>query len=113
MKFAVFILSHKRADRVETYETLRKSGYTGEMFIVIDDEDPQRLLYEERFTGEILIFSKYIHKRITDTVSAERIDSSPVYARNFIELWAKSHSLAGPHTASVFLAQDSLSSKFC
>ena len=39
--FAVFILSHKRADRVLTVESLKKCGYTGKYYIICDNEDPQ------------------------------------------------------------------------
>lgn len=88
MKFAVFILSHKRADRVETYSTLRNSGYTGEIYIVIDDEDPQQSLYQERFEN-ILVFNKSKWIESTDTVTNDKKKSSPVYARNYIEHTAK------------------------
>ena len=36
---AVFILSHGRPYNVITYKTLRKSGYTGKIYIIVDDED--------------------------------------------------------------------------
>ena len=82
MKFAVFIISHGRADRVETYTTLRKAGYTGEIFVIVDDEDNQLVDYAKRFTDELIIFHKvtcYI-----DTIYG-REKSSAVYARNFVE----------------------------
>lgn len=91
--FAVFILSHKRADRVETFSTLRNSGYTGRIFIVLDDEDPQRLDYEIRFKDEektkVIVFHKRLYMRLTDTVTNDKQASSPVYARNFIEHYAE------------------------
>ena len=37
--FCAFILSHGRANNVKTYETLRRQGYTGDIYIVVDDED--------------------------------------------------------------------------
>ena len=37
--FCVFILTHGRPDRVITYKTLLNAGYTGRVYIVIDDED--------------------------------------------------------------------------
>ncbi len=40
--FAVLILSHGRADRVYTIPTLRKGGYTGKIYIVVDNEDEQQ-----------------------------------------------------------------------
>ena len=56
--FCAFILTHGRADRVHTYTTLRKAGYTGKIFIVIDDEDKTGDDYRKRFGDEVLIFSK-------------------------------------------------------
>ena len=37
--FAVLILSHGRANRVITVDTLRRCGYTGDIYIIIDDMD--------------------------------------------------------------------------
>ena len=34
--FCVFILTHGRSDRVYTYKTIRKQGYTGPVFFVVD-----------------------------------------------------------------------------
>jgi hypothetical protein len=57
-KFCAFILSHGRADRVITYQLLRKSGYTGQIRVVIDDGDPEMEEYQRRYPGEVLIFNK-------------------------------------------------------
>ncbi|MBF8851426.1 hypothetical protein FC325_12155 [Escherichia coli] len=40
--FCAFILTHGRPDKVLTYRTLRRAGYTGKIFIVVDDEDKTR-----------------------------------------------------------------------
>ena len=39
--FAVFILSHGRANNLITLKTLDKIGYTGKTYIIIDNEDEQ------------------------------------------------------------------------
>lgn len=39
--FCVFILTHGRADNVVTLKTLLADGYTGDWYMVIDDEDDQ------------------------------------------------------------------------
>jgi len=36
-KFAVFILSNGRPDNVITYRSLRSHGYTGKIYIIVDD----------------------------------------------------------------------------
>lgn len=39
--FAVFILTHGRADNVVTVPAIKKAGYTGKIYFIIDDEDDQ------------------------------------------------------------------------
>lgn len=56
--FAIFVLSHGRADRVETVETVRRAGYSGRLYVVIDDEDPQRAEYLSRYGEAVVEFSK-------------------------------------------------------
>jgi hypothetical protein len=56
--FCAFILTHGRPDRVHTYDTLRKAGYTGKVFIIIDDEDKTGGEYRKRFGEAVLTFSK-------------------------------------------------------
>ena len=54
-EFAVFILTHGRPDNVVTYQTLGRSGYTGRIVVVIDDEDKTAKQYEDKFP-ELFIF---------------------------------------------------------
>ena len=54
--FAVFILSHGRADRVLTYETLRTQGYTGRIYIVVDTQDSALARYVDQFGEQVLVF---------------------------------------------------------
>ena len=56
--FCAFILTHGRPDRVKTYGTLRRSGYTGKIYIVIDDEDKTEADYRQRYGAEVLQFCK-------------------------------------------------------
>jgi hypothetical protein len=80
--FCAFILTHGRPDRVHTYKTLKKAGYTGKVYIVIDDEDKTENEYRARFGDKVLQFCK---KEIAD-----RIDEGDnfedrraiIYARN-------------------------------
>lgn len=39
--FCVFILTHGRANNVETCKTLKRCGYTGKVYLLVDDEDDQ------------------------------------------------------------------------
>lgn len=58
--FCAFILTHGRPDKVLTYRTLRRAGYTGKIFIVVDDEDKTRHQYMAEFGEQVLVFSKPI-----------------------------------------------------
>jgi hypothetical protein len=80
--FAVFILSHGRPDNVITYETLRRQGYTGKIYIIVDDEDKTINEYKAKYKKEIIVFSKaeYADKfDIMDNFSGNKVI---VYARN-------------------------------
>lgn len=80
--FVAFILSHGRADRVVTYDSLKKSGYTGRIVIVLDNEDPSAPEYISRFGSEnVVIFDKAaIAETFDEGVPGDR--RTIVYARN-------------------------------
>ena len=56
--FCAFILTHGRPDKVHTLRTLRSHGYTGKVFIVIDDEDQTGEEYKRIYGDDVLVFSK-------------------------------------------------------
>lgn len=57
--FAVFILTHGRPDSVITYNTLRKCGYTGRLYLIVDDEDKTVGRYIENFGRDrVIVFGK-------------------------------------------------------
>lgn len=80
--FAAFILSHGRPDNVITYETLRKCGYTGKIYIVIDDEDNTAQLYKNKYSEEVLEFSKIEISKTFDEGDNFQKRNTVVYARN-------------------------------
>lgn len=58
-EFAVFILTHGRPDNVITIETLKKCGYTGKLFLVIDNEDKTAEQYYKNFgRDKVIMFDK-------------------------------------------------------
>lgn len=79
--FAVFILSHGRADHVLTYDTLRKQGYTGDIYIVIDNEDDQVEKYKKNF-DKVVIFDKLEISKQFDAGDNSKDRRTIVYARN-------------------------------
>lgn len=80
--FALLILSHGRADRVETIPLVRKSGYTGPIFIVIDDEDPTGDEYRRRFGDQVVMFDKKAIAATFDTGDLSQDRRTITYARN-------------------------------
>lgn len=80
--FCVFILTHGRPDRVYTYDTLMKSGYTGKVYIVVDDEDKTADGYRERFGDKVLQFCKEEWAEKTDEGDNFQHRKAIVYARN-------------------------------
>jgi hypothetical protein len=81
--FAVFILTHGRADNVITYKTLKKCGYTGPIYLIIDNEDKMINEYIDNFGEEnVKIFDK---KMMADSIDeGNNFDNRKViiHARN-------------------------------
>lgn len=81
--FAVFILTHARPDNVKTYSTLRKCGYTGKIYLIVDNEDEQIQKYKDNFGEEyVKIFDK---KAMADSIDeGNNFDNRKViiHARN-------------------------------
>ena len=80
--FAVFILSHGRPDNIKTYKTLQKAGYTGNIYIVVDDEDETLNDYIKRYGDKVLVFDKQEWYDKTDSRDCFRNKASVLYARN-------------------------------
>lgn len=81
--FVVFILTHGRPDNVKTFSNLRKQGYTGPIYLVIDDEDKTAEQYRANFGDDaVLQFSKDAIGKTFDKGGVFGSRGSPVYARN-------------------------------
>jgi hypothetical protein len=80
--FCAFILTHGRPDKVITYRTLQTHGYTGKVFIVIDDEDATGDEYKRIYGDDVLVFSKDEVGRYTDQFDNSSDRRTPLWARN-------------------------------
>lgn len=80
--FCVFILTHGRPDRVHTYNTLLRSGYTGKVYVVIDDEDKTADEYQKRYGEKVLTFCREDAYKMTDDGDNFGKSKGVVYARN-------------------------------
>lgn len=82
--FAIFILSHGRADNVVTYRTLQRAGYTGRVYIVIDNEDKQAERYYENFGDKVIMFDKAAEAERTDCGDNFEKRNTVLFARNAV-----------------------------
>ena len=82
-EFAVFILTHGRADKVITYEVLRKQGYTGRIYLMVDDEDAQIDDYKRLYGDQVIVFSKQEAIDMTDAGDNFKKRNGVVFARNY------------------------------
>lgn len=65
-KLVVFILTHGRPDNVKTLATLKKCGYTGKIYYIVDNEDKHIEAYKKNFGDEFVkVFNK---KEMADNI---------------------------------------------
>ena len=63
--FAVFILTHGRPDNVKTLSTLRRCGYSGRVYFIVDNEDKTIDRYINNFGADKV---KIFNKKLADDV---------------------------------------------
>ncbi|MBR4266504.1 MAG: hypothetical protein IKQ46_10670 [Bacteroidales bacterium] len=98
--FAVFILSHGRANNIVTISTLRKCGYTGKIYIIIDNLDEQINIYKKKYGNSVIIFNKEEESKKSDTFDNEQDLRIVLYARNIC------HEMASKLGLTYFLELD-------
>ena len=81
-KLLAMILTHGRPDRVLTYDSLRRQGWTGDIVILIDNEDKTAERYKVRFGDAVHVFDKEAEARQTDSCDNFPHRKAIVYARN-------------------------------
>ena len=80
--FAIFILSHGRADNIKTLKSLEKSNYKGKWYIVIDNEDSQEEKYYQNYGDKVIKFDKLDIANRYDTADTFNDRRTIFYARN-------------------------------
>lgn len=80
--FAVFILTHGRPNNVKTFNSLRKQGYTGPIYIIIDNEDKTADDYRKIFGDQVIVFDKRAVAQTFDEGDNFNNRRGVVYARN-------------------------------
>lgn len=80
--FVAIIMSNGRPENVYTYNTLKKQGYTGDIIVLIDDEDTELDNYKGKFKEELQIFNKNDIEKRLDTYDNFENKKCIVYSRN-------------------------------
>lgn len=80
--YAVFILTHGRPNRVITYHNLRRCGYTGDIYLIVDNEDDTVDEYRALYGDQVIVFDKTIISKTFDEAGNFQDRRGVVYARN-------------------------------
>ena len=82
-KFAAFILTNGRPDNVVTYKQFRDAGYTGDIYLIVDDEDKTIDQYRKNFGSQYVIqFNKTEAEKMFDVADTQPDRRAVSYARN-------------------------------
>lgn len=82
-KFAMFILSHGRPEYDKTVQCLKKSGYSGNIVFIVDDQDKRANDYIDKYGHEnVYIFCKEFVAKWTDSMNNFNDRKAAVFARN-------------------------------
>ena len=103
--FAIFICTHGRPNTQTTYNALRTQGYTGRVYLVLDDTDSTIQQYIDNYgTKNLIIFNKQFYIDTVDTGSLPPNYKTILYAKAAVEDIAKQLNLS-----SFVIADDDIS----
>jgi len=80
-KYAIFILTYGRPDGVVTIPILEKCGYTGKIYLVVDDSDKSLEKYKENYGDDVIVFSKKDYWGKFDMMDNSEADNTVTFAR--------------------------------
>jgi hypothetical protein len=92
-EFAIFIMVHGRPDKMWTYNTLRKCGYTGKIYLVADSLDKTLYEYKKIYGDELLVFDKELASKEMDSGDNTNDLRSTLYSANKIFDLAKENGI--------------------
>lgn len=93
--FAIFICTHGRPNAQYTYNMLRECGYTGKIWLVVDDTDNTIQEYINNYGAEnIIVFNKNHFINNSDTGTNELQAKCILYAKNAVEYIANKLKLS-------------------
>lgn len=80
--FVAFILTNGRPHKVKTYSTLKKAGYTGKIYLLVDNLDKKKDEYIKKFGKEVIVFDKEEIAKTFDQGDNFQDMRAIIYARN-------------------------------
>ncbi len=80
--FCAFILTHARPGNVRTYATLKKHGYDGPIYLLVDNEDKTIEEYRRIYGDKVIVFDKKEVSMTFDEADNFNDRKAIVYARN-------------------------------
>ena len=91
--FAIFIMVHGRPEKMWTYHSLRKQGYTGKIYLVADDLDETVDDYQNKYGDELIVFDKKKAALNMDSGDNSGDYRSTLYSANTIFKLAKERKI--------------------
>lgn len=84
--FAIFICTHGRPDKQLTFDALKQYGYTGKVYLVLDDTDSTIAQYIDNYGEDIIyVFDKQHYIDTNDVGSLPPNFKTILYAKNAVE----------------------------
>lgn len=80
--FIAFILTHGRPDKQVTFQSLKRHGYTGDICMLIDNEDAKGNEYKKKYGDIVRVFDKKAISKTFDEYDTFNNRKAIVYARN-------------------------------
>ena len=88
--FAVFITSYNNPNNITTIDSLLNAGYTGDWYVIIEDNDPQLEAYKEKIPEDkLLLYNKKEQIKYYDTCDNFNILNTHTNSINLPSYFAK------------------------
>lgn len=81
-RFAVFILTHGRPQKQVTLKSLQRQGYTGDWYLIVDNEDETLPDYRKLYGDRVIVFDKLAISKTFDEGDNFQDRRAVIYARN-------------------------------
>ncbi len=80
--FCLFILTHGRPNNIPTLKSIKREGYTGKYYLVVDDKDKDKEEYIEKYGSDVILFNKDEIEPKIDMGDNFPEQNTVLYARN-------------------------------